>query len=206
MGGGGLWEKVCSEEKSVTVVFARVVSYLTDSAHTHILTSRVARCPVHHSLPVAVEEVLALWHAVQLAWVLGCGQRALSQISRSTSTFCTNRTSGEKPTVTSDLHSMATTCRVSPGSWRRQSWSTAPHGSPWNPQDSPGPSQQGEKVSKDRQTFKTTYNLEPPYSPGYCRSCRTFLDPHSCDLHRSWGKKIRQQFNWANYGIKHWHD
>lgn len=102
--------------KSVTVDFAGVVSYLADSAHTHILPPRVARRPIRHGLPVAVKEVLALWHAVQLARVLRCGQRALSQISHRTWTFCANATSGKNPAVTSHLHSTATTCRVSPGS------------------------------------------------------------------------------------------
>lgn len=77
------------------MVWAGGGSYLADSAHTHVLPSRVARRPVHHGLPVAVEEVLPLRHAVELARVLRCGQRASGQISLGPLTFCIHPTPGK---------------------------------------------------------------------------------------------------------------
>lgn len=81
--------------KSVRVVQAGGEPYLADSAHTHVLPSRVARRPVHHGLLVAVEEVLPLRHAVELARVLRCGQRASGQITRRPSTFGIHQTPGK---------------------------------------------------------------------------------------------------------------
>lgn len=66
----------------------------------------------------------------------------------------------EKHTATSDLHNTVSTCRVSPGSCRRQIGSTAPRGSPWIPRDIPGQSQQGEMVSADRQTSTPSDTFE----------------------------------------------
>lgn len=114
--------------------------------------------------------------------------------------------SRKKPTATSDLHSTATTYRVSPGSWRRQSWSTAPRGSPWIHRDSSGQSQQGEKVSKDRHStlqilWSLVTHLDIAGAVGlfWTHTAVTSIGPkgRKSDSSLSW---------WANYWIKHWRD
>ncbi len=115
-------------------------AHLANPSHTDIPPPRVALCAVNRSPAVPVEEVFSSWNAVQLTGVLSCHTHEIYiriNVSSLHSIYDFTNSRIFLCFFASDLRNMGATCSVVPGSWSHRTGSTAPHGNPWIPPDSP---------------------------------------------------------------------